>query len=178
MDKIGVFCSSSERMESVYYEQTELLGRWMGEHGKTLVYGGSRCGLMEAVAASVKKSGGRVFGVVPRKVVQNDMVSEHIDVVFHADDLRDRKQWLIDESDIMVALPGSVGTLDEAFSAMAENTFGMHSKKIIFWNINGFWDDLFLMIDRMEGKGVVNKPFSEFMLRADTLQQVIEFIDK
>ncbi len=178
MDKIGVFCSSSERMESVYYEQTELLGRWMGEKGKTLVYGGSRCGLMETIASSVKKNGGKVFGVVPRKVVQNDMMSEYIDVVFHTDDLRDRKQWLIDESDIMIALPGSVGTLDEAFSAMAEHTFGMHSKKIIFWNINGFWDDLFVMIDKLEEKGVVNKPFRDFMLRADTLQQVIEFIDE
>lgn len=178
MEKIGVFCSSSEKMESVYYEQAERLGRWMGEHGKTLVYGGARCGLMETVASSVKQSGGRVFGVVPCKVMQNNMMSEHIDIVFHADDLRDRKQWLVDESDIMVALPGSVGTLDEAFSAMAENTFGMHSKKVIFWNINGFWDDLFLMIDNLEKKGVVNKPFSDIMLRADTLQQVIDYIEK
>lgn len=178
MEKIGVFCSSSEKMESVYYEQAERLGRWMGEHGKTLVYGGARCGLMETVAGSVKQSGGRVFGVVPRKVMQNNMMSEHIDIVFHTDDLRDRKQWLVDESDIMVALPGSVGTLDEAFSAMAENTFGMHSKKVIFWNINGFWDDLFLMIDNLEKKGVVNKPFSDIMLRADTLQQVIDYIEK
>lgn len=178
MEKIGVFCSSSEKMESVYYEQAERLGRWMGEHGKTLVYGGSRCGLMETVAGSVKQSGGRVFGVVPRKVMQNNMMSEHIDIVFHTDDLRDRKQWLVDESDIMVALPGSVGTLDEAFSAMAENTFGMHSKKVIFWNINEFWDDLFLMIDNLEKKGVVNKPFSDIMLRADTLQQVIDYIEK
>lgn len=178
MEKIGVFCSSSEKMESVYYEQAERLGRWMGEHGKTLVYGGARCGLMETVASSVKQSGGRVFGVVPRKVMQNNMMSEHIDIVFHTDDLRDRKQWLVDESDIMVALPGSVGTLDEAFSAMAENTFGMHSKKVIFWNINGFWDDLFLMIDNLEKKGVVNKPFSDMMLRADTLQQVIDYIEK
>ncbi|MBO5026738.1 MAG: TIGR00730 family Rossman fold protein [Bacteroidaceae bacterium] len=178
MEKIGVFCSSSEKMESVYYEQAERLGRWMGEHGKTLVYGGARCGLMETVAGSVKQSGGRVFGVVPRKVMQNNMMSEHIDIVFHTDDLRDRKQWLVDESDIMVALPGSVGTLDEAFSAMAENTFGMHSKKVIFWNINGFWDDLFLMIDNLEKKGVVNKPFSDMMLRADTLQQVIDYIEK
>lgn len=178
MKKIGVFCSSSEKMESIYYEQAERLGRWMGEHGKTLVYGGARCGLMETVASSVKQSGGRVFGVVPRKVMQNNMMSEHIDIVFHTDDLRDRKQWLVDESDIMIALPGSVGTLDEAFSAMAENTFGMHSKKVIFWNINGFWNDLFLMIDNLEKKGVVNKPFSDIMLRADTLQQVIDYIEK
>lgn len=177
MDKIGVFCSSSDKMEAVYYEQTEMLGRWMGEKGKTLVYGGSRCGLMETIARSVKLGGGKVFGVVPRKVIQNEMMSEHIDVVFHTDNLRDRKQWLIDESDIMIALPGSVGTLDEAFSAMAENTFGMHSKKIIFWNINGFWNDLFLMIDNLEGKGVVSKPFCNFMLRAETLQQVIDFIE-
>ena len=68
MERIGVFCASSERMAPQYYEAAEALGRWIGESGKTLVYGGANCGLMESVARSVKKAGGQVFGVVPRKV--------------------------------------------------------------------------------------------------------------
>lgn len=159
-------------MDSVYYEKAEQLGRWLGEEGKTLVYGGSCCGLMETVSAAVKKHGGRVFGVVPRKIVERDMVSDNVDVVFHCEDLTDRKQWLVDESDIMIVLPGSVGTLDEAFTAMAGNTFGMHFKKVVFWNINGFWDDLFRFIDGLESKGVVNKPFGKIMLRADSLDEL------
>lgn len=132
--------------------------------------------MMETIAESTKKYGGKVFGVVPRKVVENDLVSDNIDVIFHCEDLTDRKQWLIDESEIMVALPGSVGTLDEAFTAMASHTFGMHSKKVVFWNINGFWDDLFRFIDGLDAKGVVNKPFEKFLLRANTLEELTQLL--
>ncbi|MBQ8737217.1 MAG: TIGR00730 family Rossman fold protein [Bacteroidaceae bacterium] len=178
MTKIGIFCASSNKMEDIYYSEAEKLGHWIGEQKNTLVYGGARCGLMETVADAVKKSGGTVFGVVPRKLVERDLVSDNIDITFHTQDLRDRKQWLIDESDIMVALPGSIGTLDEAFSAMAENTFGMHSKQVIFWNINGFWDELFSFIDALESKNVVNKPFTKIMLRANSLDEVIGHISE
>jgi len=177
MDKIGVFCSSSNNMAPLYYEQVEALGKWMGQNGKTLVYGGARKGLMETIAKAVKENGGRVFGVVPRKLFQNCMVSDYIDVTFHCDGLSDRKQWLIGESDIMVALPGSIGTLDEAFSAMAENTFGLHGKKVVFWNINGFWDDFFAMIEGLKAKGVMTKPFGEVMLKANSLGELVEILE-
>lgn len=177
MEKIGVFCASSNDMDEVYYQQAAALGKWMGETKRTLVYGGARKGLMESVAKAVRENGGRVFGVVPQKLVKNDMVSDHIDITFHCDALSDRKQWLIGESDIMIALPGSLGTLDEAFSAMAENTFGLHHKKVIFWNINGFWDGLFSFIDTLEQKKAMTKPFSEVMLRANSLEEVISIIE-
>ena len=102
MERIGVFCASSERMAPQYYESAEALGHWIGESGKTLVYGGANCGLMESVARSVKKAGGQVFGVVPRKLVSEGRVSDYIDITFHCNDLSDRKQWLIDESDLMI----------------------------------------------------------------------------
>ena len=115
MERIGVFCASSSQMDQSYYDAARELGHWLGSHGKTLVYGGSRCGMMEVLAQAVKESGGRVFGVVPQKVLKRGMVSDQIDITFYADGLSDRKDWLIGESDIMVVLPGSVGTLDEAF---------------------------------------------------------------
>lgn len=177
MERIGVFCASSSRMDQVYYDETRRFGQWLGTHGKTLVYGGSRCGMMEVLAQAVKESGGRVFGVVPQKVLKNNLVSEQIDITFYADGLSDRKEWLMGESDIMVVLPGSVGTLDEAFTAMASHTFGEHQKQIVFYNINGFWEDLFVMLDNMAKKGVVNKPFSDFVHKANTLDELVALIE-
>ena len=48
--KIGIFCSSSNKLDEIYYEEADRLGRWIGSHGLTLVYGGANCGLMEALA--------------------------------------------------------------------------------------------------------------------------------
>jgi hypothetical protein len=49
---------------------------------------------------------------------------------------------------------------------------------VIFWNINGFWNELFSFIDALESKNVVNKPFTKIMLRADSLDEVIGYISE
>lgn len=170
--KIGVYCASSNHMRPVFYEQARSLGTWLGQHGKTLVYGGNACGLMEALSQATKSAGGTVFGVVPRKLIETGDVSDTIDITFHCDDLHDRKQWLLDEPDAIVVMPGSVGTLDEAFSAMAAKTFGMHDKRIVFWNIDGFYDRLFAFLDGLTDEGVVNTPWGEVMDRANTLDEL------
>ena len=176
MNKIGVFCASSDKMDSIYYEQAARLGEWIGRTGRTLVYGGANCGLMEAVAKATKENGGTVFGVVPQKLVRDNRVSDHIDITFHCNDLSDRKQWLVDESDIMIVMPGSVGTFDEAFCALAANTFGQHSKKVVFWNINGFYDLLLQFLNTLPAQGVVNKPWNELMEVAVSFDELIEII--
>ena len=42
------------------------LGSWIGESGNTLVYGGSKTGLMGEIAKSVLAAGGNVIGVEPQ----------------------------------------------------------------------------------------------------------------
>lgn len=178
MKRIGVFCASSEKMEHMYYDAAYQLGNWIGETGRTLVYGGANCGMMECVAKGTKECGGTVYGVVPKRLVTDNRVSDYIDITFYCNDLSDRKQYLIDESDVLIVLPGSVGTLDEAFCALAANTFGMHQKRVVFWNINGFYDLLFQFFDSLSSQGVVNKPWSELLYKVNTLEEIKQLCEK
>ena len=178
MEKIGIFCASSDGMEPLYYERARALGAWMGREGRTLVYGGIACGLMEAVAQAVKQNGGRVYGVVPQGLKLKKGPSDAIDVTLWCNDLTDRKTWLIQESDVLVVLPGSVGTLDEAFTTMASNMVGMHPKRTIFWNINGFYNTLFAFLKELEGRGVVGKPWADYVSKVDTLDELIAELEK
>ena len=179
MEKIGVFCASSDKLEQVYYDEAGRLGDWIGKSGRTLVYGGSKCGLMEAVAQGVKKSGSiNIVGVVPKILMEWDMVSDCIGIRVPTENLQDRKAWMNRISDIMIALPGGVGTLDEAFTVLAEASIGLADKKVVFWNINGFWDGLFEVLDRMKATGVVSGSLDLHMLRADTLEDIITIIGK
>lgn len=178
INRIGIFCSSSNKLDESYYEEADRLGRWIGSHGLTLVYGGANCGLMETIAKAVHETGGKVVGVVPQILIDRNRVSNYIDEQIQTENLNDRKEQLIEQSDIIIALPGSVGTLDEVFTVMAANTIGIHDKKVLFWNINGFWCDLFSMLDKMVLTGVVNKPFDSVMVKANTLEQVVRIIEK
>ena len=56
---------------------------------------------------------------------------------------------MLRESDVIVALPGGIGTLDEVFTALAENTIGTANHQIILYNAGGCWDAMLAMLRQM-----------------------------
>lgn len=178
MEKIGVFCSASDLIDSLYFEKTRELGVWLGRQGKTLVYGGSDQGLMECLAQAVKENGGRVFGVVPNKLEEHGHVSKLLDVTFHTCNLSDRKDMLVSESDVLVALPGGVGTLDEVFHVMAASSIGYHSKKVIFYNINGYYDALLSILDGLEAAHFSRHPMRHYLDVASTFDELVTLLNQ
>ena len=127
MERIGIFCSAADDIEGVYFEKASELGVWLGQNKKTLVYGGANFGLMECFAKAAKEIGAFVMGVVPTKLEERGAVCDLLDVTFRVDDLSERKDTMLRESDILVALPGGVGTLDEVFHVMASTSIGYHA---------------------------------------------------
>ena len=99
MEKIGIFCSASENIDKMYFESARQIGEWMGQKGKTLIYGGASLGLMECVARAVKENGGTVIGVVPAKLEEKGSVSTLLDEVIHTRNLSDRKDVITEKSD-------------------------------------------------------------------------------
>ncbi|MDR1332628.1 MAG: TIGR00730 family Rossman fold protein, partial [Tannerella sp.] len=62
---VSVYCSSSDRIDSLYAKDAETLGRLLGERGMTVVNGAGNIGLMRIVSDAVLSSGGTVTGVIP-----------------------------------------------------------------------------------------------------------------
>ena len=91
----------------------------LSENGHSIVYGGCNQGLMECIAKAAHEEGGRLIGVIPTKLEEHGRVSNYIDVNIPVDNLNDRKQLMMAQSDVFVVLPGGVGTLDEIFCVAA-----------------------------------------------------------
>lgn len=157
MDRICVFCSSRESLSEIIIQATEAFGCWLGEHSKTLVYGGVKKGLMEVLAVSVKSHGGHVMGIIPDKMSQQGMTSNQVDIEFPVVDLADRKSTLMREADVFVALPGGVGTLDEFFTVLAAAYVGEHHKPMILFNLDGYWDSLLQLLQDYVKRGFVSQ---------------------
>ena len=177
MEKIGIFCSASENIDKMYFESARQIGEWMGKTGKTLIYGGADLGLMECVARAVKENGGKVIGVVPTKLEEKGRVCTFLDEVIHTHNLSDRKDIMTEKSDILVALPGGIGTLDEIFHVMAAASIGYHRKKVIFYNEYGFYDELLKTLKTLEDKGFARQPFSTYYEIANTPEELKEKIN-
>ena len=69
---ITVYLGANEGNDPALKQAVQELGRWIGESGNALVYGGSRCGLMGEIAESTLNAGGEVTGVEPEFFVQGD----------------------------------------------------------------------------------------------------------
>ena len=78
----------------------------MGQNKKTLVYGGANIGLMECIAKAAKDNGSMIMGVIPTKLEERGRASDLVDVTFRTDNLSDRKDVMLNESDVVIALPG------------------------------------------------------------------------
>ena len=170
--KICVFCSANAAIDPDFFTITEALGRWMAEKGHTLVYGGVNQGLMECVAKAVHETGGRTIGVIPRIVEKSGRISEYVDVELLCDNLSDRKQLMLDQSDVFIALPGGIGTIDEVFTIAASATIGYHQKRVILYNMKGFWDALIQMMDDLQARGVIRGNWREYISVASTLEEL------
>lgn len=177
MNKIAVFCSASDAIAPVFMEKAKELGAWLGQHHKWLVYGGSNTGLMEVLAKSAKENGAMIMGVVPTKLEENGKVSDLLDVSFHSVNLSDRKDIMVQEAEVMVALPGGIGTLDEVFHVMASCSIGYHDKRVIFYNIDGFWNDLLAFLERLEAAHFAHRPLKNYFEVANTFDELTRLLE-
>ena len=148
----------------------------MGANGHTLVFGGCNLGLMECVAKVVHDAKGMTVGVVPTIVEKGGKVSDYVDVKILCDNLSDRKDLMIERSDVIIALPGGVGTLDEIFTVLAAASIGYHNKCVILYNIGGFWDSLIAMLDDLKTRGVLRAGFEDTVKVAHTLDEIAALI--
>ena len=170
--KIGIFCSANNQINVSYFHQTEELGKWIARNGHVVVFGGVNQGLMECIAKAVKEADGKTIGVVPSIVEETGRTSQYNDHVLTCNNLSERKQLMLDESDVFIALPGGVGTLDEVFTVAASYTIGYHHKQVILYNMKGFWNSTIQMLDDMQQRGMVRGQWHDYILVANSLDEI------
>ncbi len=172
MSVIGVFCASRLPADPRHAEAARQLGQWIGRSGHTLMYGGSRLGLMDITARAVHESGGRVYGAIPDVLVDRGLVGECVDVEFRCAGLSDRKEIFLRECDLFVALPGGVGTLDEIFTVVAAATIGEHTRRTVLLDVAGFWRPLLAMLDAMRREGLVDEGLANRLVSVGSVDEL------
>lgn len=145
--RVTVYASSSQALQSVYYEAARRLGEILAGAGKSIVYGAGGHGLMGAVANGALGSGGEVYGVVPDFLQELELTHRGLTGLKIVREMRVRKQLMLEESDAVVALPGGCGTIEELFEALTMKRLGQWVGPVILVNTNGFYDDLIRFLD-------------------------------
>lgn len=170
--RVGVFCSANNSIDAAFFEKAEELGRWLAAGSHDVVFGGTDLGLMECIAKAAVEAGGRTVGVVPDIVESHGHASKYVTEMVRCRDLNERKALMVERSDVFVALPGGVGTLDEVFTVAAAHTIGYHRKRVILYNINGFWDSAIRLLDDLNEGGMIRGDWRSYIGVADCLEDL------
>ena len=137
-----VYCGSRPGADPAFADTARAVGRWIGEHGGQLVYGGGRNGLMGIVADATMAAGGQVVGIIPKALVEREWAHHGCTELHVVDNMHERKRMMADKADAFLALPGGIGTFEEFFEVWAWRQLGYHDKPVGLLNVAGYYDGL------------------------------------
>ena len=146
-----MYCGSTPGNRESYLREARKLENWIGKSGHTLVYGGSKIGLMGVVADGLLESGGSVTGVLPDVPEILARKQPSLTEVIQTDSMVSRKSEMISRADAFIALPGGIGTLDEVTEVISLSYLNVIKGAIIFFNTDGYYESVRAVIDTIIG---------------------------
>ncbi|HEY6937198.1 MAG TPA: TIGR00730 family Rossman fold protein [Terriglobales bacterium] len=149
IQRICVFCGSSDGARPEYLDAATELGKQLAATNIGLVYGGAGVGLMGAVADAVLAAGGEVIGVMPRSLVEREVAHSKVRDLRVVGSMHERKALMAEVADAFIALPGGLGTLEEFFEVWTWAQLGEHTKPLGMLNVAGYYDPLLVFFDHL-----------------------------
>ncbi len=148
MEYICVFCASSTAISEKYFEAAHHLGKAIASQGYGLVCGAGAMGLMAAVSDAVLQYNGKVTGVIPRFMCDENWHHKNLSELIVTQSMHERKEKMAQLASAVVAMPGGVGTLEELLEIITWKQLGIFNKPIVILNTDGYFDPLLTMFDK------------------------------
>lgn len=169
---IAVYCGSSSGNDPSFIESAKELGKWIGENGHTLVYGGASKGLMGAVAGAVIEAGGKVIGVIPDVAIIQARKHTGLTELIETGSMAERKSKMIELADAFIALPGGIGTLDEITEVMSLCSLSIIKAPIVLFNTNDYYRPLKAVLDNVINAEFGRPEYFSNVLLSDDLKEI------
>ena len=174
--KICVYCSSSSKIDKIYFEATEKLAKEFIKENVQVVYGGGGNGLMGHLADTIIDNGGKIKGISPKFMQDIEWTHKRLTDLELVSKMHERKTKFLENIDAVVALPGGCGTLDELIEAITWKRLGIFTKPVVIINTNGFYDPLQEMLERCVSQNFMDKRHLEMWSIVEDSTQVLPTI--
>jgi uncharacterized protein (TIGR00730 family) len=171
---ICVYCGSRLGSDAAFVKTAAQVGRWIGEHGGQLVYGGGRAGLMGIVADATLAAGGRVIGIIPHALAEREHAHKGCTELHVVDTMHERKRLMAEHADAFLALPGGIGTFEEFFEAWTWRQLGYHDKPVGLLNPKGYYDALLEFVAHSVSSGFMDSAQLGLMETSSDWQTLLE----
>ncbi|MBR4962153.1 MAG: TIGR00730 family Rossman fold protein [Clostridia bacterium] len=171
---ICVYGAANDTIKPAYLDSAYRLGQTIADAGHTMVFGGGCTGVMGAAAKGVLAREGRLVGIAPAFFHTPGILEENCTELILTETMRERKDLLEQKSDMFVAAPGGIGTLDEFFEIFTLRTLERHKKPIILLNTDGCWDALIRLLDDFVDGGLMRAEYRDLLMVISEPEELAE----
>ena len=178
MKSICVFAGSARGSKDSYSRSAKYLGEEIAKRKYSMVYGGGSNGLMGVVADAALEGGSCVTGIITKKLHDIEVGHENLTSLEVVSTMHQRKARMAELSDAIISLPGGVGTCEEFFEALAWNQLGIHSKPVVLFDVDGYYQNIFEFTKFSIDEGFLPATTYDDLLISDSLNEIFGFIDK
>ena len=175
---ITVYLGANKGNDPLLSKAVKELGTWIGTNKNTLIYGGSKSGLMGEIASSVLDAGGNVIGVEPQFFVDECLQLDGLTELIVTKDMSERKNKMIELGDAFIGFPGGTGTLEEISEVMSKVSLKQLDAPCIIYNLNGFYDDLKALLNHMIDMGLSSKQRQEGIYFVENIEEIKQILSK
>lgn len=174
MKRLCVFCGSSVGARPAYATAARALGAELAGRGWGLVYGGGSVGLMGVLADAALARGGEVIGVIPGPLATRELAHAGLTEMRVVGSMHERKAAMAELSDGFVAMPGGLGTFEEALEVLTWAQLGIHAKPVGILNVEGYWDGLRRMLAHAVKEAFVRPEYAALLLWGSTPAELLD----
>lgn len=173
---VCVYCASSTKIPSVYFDAAERLGQLLAEQGINLINGAGRQGLMGRMSDATLACGGTVTGVIPHFMVEQGWHHHGLTRLIETETMHERKQLMAELSDGVIALPGGCGTMEELLEIITWKQLGLYLNPIIILNTDGFYDPLLTLLKQAIGQNFMRREHENIWQVASTPEEAVDLL--
>ncbi len=173
---VCVYCASSTKIPSVYFDAAERLGQLLAKQGINLINGAGRQGLMGRMSNATLACGGTVTGVIPHFMVEQGWHHHGLTRLIETETMHERKQLMAELSDGVIALPGGCGTMEELLEIITWKQLGLYLNPIIILNTDGFYDPLLTLLKQAIGQNFMRREHENIWQVASTPEEAVDLL--
>lgn len=175
--RIFVGCSASEDIPNKYREDSKLLLDELFQNEHDLVFGACNTGIMSDAYYSALNHNRGIVGICPEAYVHDFKELKCTEEII-TKNVNERTDGLINESEVLLFLPGGFGSVYELFTAIESKRCHEHNREIIIYNSEGFYDELLSFIEKIYSEKFAKEYVREYYFVSNDKKEILNHIKK
>jgi len=174
--KIFIGCSSSNDIPQKYIDDCRKLLEEIFKKENDLVFGTSINGLM-GLSYNIALNNNREVTAVCPEVYRADLDDvECIEILTNS--ISERTDKLIELCDILIFLPGGIGTIYELLAAIESKRNNEYDKPIIIYNSHGYYNEWLKLMSKIYDENFSKNIAQNNYIVTDSINEILDIITR